>query len=427
MKGSEVQINREKTPDLIVVGGGAAGFYTALTAAEADPSLKIALIEPAARVLAKVRVSGGGRCNVTHDCMDPKQLTAHYPRGARELLGPFHQWGPRQMITWLKERGVQLKTESDGRMFPITDSSQTIIDCFTNCARRLGIQVWTGVGFRSAVPDSANAGWTVTLTDEQQFSVKWLHIATGGLRNGKLKDWIEKIGHTIQPLAPSLFTLNIPENTLRELAGVSVASGEVVIPGTRLKQKGPILLTHWGVSGPAVLKLSAWAARWIHEREDQFEIQIQWNSSMNSQEAFEWLKNSKKNNAKKNLGTVLFPEIPRRLWKYLLQRASVSESVPWAQISDEKLRVLARTIGEDKYQVSGKSMNKEEFVTCGGVTLKEIDFKTMTSRVASRLSFSGEVLDIDGVTGGFNFQAAWTTSHLAGQGIAKLIHGGEAR
>lgn len=411
--------------DLMVVGGGAAGFFTAITAKECNPDLRVVILEKGQKVLSKVRVSGGGRCNVTHNCMDPRELVKNYPRGSRELLGPFHHWGPSQMIAWLADQGVKVKAEADGRMFPVTDSSQTIIDCFTSAAERLGIRVWRSVGFKTAALSENSSGeepvWTVTLDDGQAFKSRWLHVGSGGLRKGALKDWIEACGHSIQPLAPSLFTLNIPEKSLHDLAGVSVGKAEVSIIGTKWKQQGPMLVTHWGLSGPAILKLSAWAARWIHSQQDRFELAVNWMGDQHRESTIGLIQQIKDAQSRKQIGGAGLSEIPKRLWKYLLGQCEIPEAQPWAQLGGKKINQLAMALTQSRYQVTGKSMNKEEFVTCGGVDLKEVHFKTMCSKKLPNLSFSGEVLDIDGVTGGFNFQAAWTTSRIAGEAVAEKL------
>jgi predicted Rossmann fold flavoprotein len=363
--------------DLIVIGGGAAGLFAAIHAA---PGKKVLLLEKTAVLLAKVRVSGGGRCNVTHACFDPKVLVQNYPRGSRELVGPFHRFGPRDTINWFEKRGVKLKTEKDGRMFPVTDNSQTIIDCLLNEAKRVGVEIRTRQRVQSITP-----GFTLYMQDGNTEICDRLLLATGSSPEGH--HFAHELGHTIVPPVPSLFTFNVPGSSLADLSGIAVEDAELRIVG--LEQRGPLLITHFGFSGPAALKLSAWGARKLHACQYKAELCINWLPSLTEEEIFERLKASKE-----------WRPLPRNLWKRLTESG--------------KPREIARRLHADLYQVDGKTTHKEEFVTCGGVELKEVDFRTMESKKCPGLLFAGEVLDIDGITGGFNFQNAWTTGMIAG-------------
>ncbi len=363
----------------IVIGGGAAGFFAAVTAAANNPKAKVLLLEKSAVPLAKVRVSGGGRCNVTHACFDARQLAQNYPRGHKELIGPFTRFQPRDTIEWFSSRGVQLKVEGDGRMFPVTDSSQTIIDCLIREAGKLKVEV----RYRQTIQQikNLNSHFILTNTTGEEFSCDALLLATGSSPQGH--QFAKAFGHTIQEPVPSLFTFNVPSSPLLELSGISVKSATVSIVDSPFKQTGPLLLTHWGFSGPGVLKLSAWAARLLHERNYKTEIEIDWLPEMSYQEVQKLTQNP--------------VEIPKNLWKRLKDQ-------------QENLKKCV-------YKVDGKTTYKEEFVTCGGVTLREINFKTMESRLCPRLYFAGEVLDIDAITGGFNFQNAWTTGWIVGTSL----------
>lgn len=353
----------------MVIGGGAAGFFSAITAKKQHPENKIILLEKTAQLLAKVRISGGGRCNVTHSCFDPKELVKNYPRGNKALLGPFTRFQPRDTIAWFGERGVELKTEKDGRMFPTTDSSETIINCLVKEAKDLGVEIRLCQRVKSI-----EKGFMIHL-DEGSLPCDALILATGSSHQGF--DFARQLGHTIIEPVPSLFTFNIPNFPLVELSGTSVQKGSVKIVGFPLEQMGPVLITHWGLSGPAVLKLSAWAARFLHERDYKAEVII------------DWLPDYEEKDLKKKP-----PEMTKRLWSAL---------------DGKKI---------SRFQMEGKTTYKEEFVTAGGIDLDEMNFRTMESRLCKGLYFVGEILDIDGVTGGFNFQNAWTTGYLAGQAIA---------
>jgi len=386
--------------DLIVIGGGAAGVFAAISAKAAHPEAKVALLEKSAVLLAKVRVSGGGRCNVTHACLDPARLTQNYPRGFAELRGPFHHFQPRDTIDWFAARGVELKVEADGRMFPVTDQSETIIDCLLTEAKRLGVEIFLRQKIQNI--SKTELGFAIG-----SFMSQKVILATGSGADGHL--WAEQLGHTIQKPVPSLFTFNVPTSPLKELSGISIDDVELTIGGTSLKQRGPLLLTHFGFSGPAALKLSAWGARVLHEKSYRVELLINWLPQLSKDQIFEALFQLKQSAPQKTLLAENIFRFPKNLWKELS-----GEPKRLNDFSRKELQDLAQKLHEDRYQVEGKTTHKEEFVTCGGVTLKEVHFKTMESKICPGLFFAGEILDIDGVTGGFNFQNAWTTGFLAG-------------
>jgi predicted Rossmann fold flavoprotein len=410
-------VSRMQRRRIVVVGGGAAGFFAAVTAAEARPDVEVIILEATAHPLAKVKVSGGGRCNVTHACFEPRELVKKYPRGSRELLGAFHRWQPRDTISWFEARDVTLKTEEDGRMFPITDDSQTIIDCLTKAAAAAGVQLRTRIALRDAQP-RPGGGFDLTLSSGETLECDRLMLATGGNKASAGFVVAEKLGHTIEPLAPSLFTFHVDDGRLKELAGISVADTQAAVPGTALRERGPVLITHWGLSGPAILRLSAWGARELQARDYQFSILINWAGGRSMDQVKAELNDVRLKQAKKHAANTPLLGLPQRLWERLVSTAGIAAGTPWTSVSNAALQALAGHIAQAEFKVGGKSMNKEEFVTCGGVRLSEVNFRTMQSRVCPGLYFAGEVLDIDGVTGGFNFQAAWTTGRIAGLAMA---------
>jgi predicted Rossmann fold flavoprotein len=401
---------------IVIGGGGAAGYFAAIACAEAAPDCAVTIYEATNHPLAKVKVSGGGRCNVTHACFEPRELVKRYPRGARELLGAFHRWQPRDTVDWFEQHGVALKTEADGRMFPVTDSSQTIVDCLEGAAARAGVRLVLRTGLKDAVRTAD--GFRVTLTTGEEVSCARLMLATGGNKSNAGLAIAAKFGHTIEPPVPSLFTFNITDPRLQDLAGVAVENAATAIAGTPLKERGPLLITHWGVSGPAVLKLSAWGARLLQERDYRFELVVNFAPAFNAESLRAELERARAANPRKQLATWCPVGLPSRLWEKLLPAAGLKPDATWATVPGAGLRELALQITEAKFAVNGKSTFKEEFVTCGGVRLSEIDFKTMESRLVPGLHFAGEVIDVDGITGGFNFQAAWTGGYLAGVAMA---------
>ena len=419
-------------PRAVIAGGGAAGFFAAITCAEADPAREVILLEATAHLLAKVKISGGGRCNVTHACFEPRELVKRYPRGARELTGAFHRFQPRDTVAWFAARGVALKTESDGRMFPTTDDSQTIVDCLQNAATSAGVQIRTRCGLTSVAeasapgsaggPPASDAPFTLTLTTGETLACDRLLLATGGPKSGvgPGASLAEKLGHTVEPPVPSLFTFHVDDPRLRELSGLSVADVVATVRDTRLRETGPLLITHWGLSGPAILKLSAWGARELHARGYRFTLFLNWLAGKSTEQARDELAAARAAYPRRQLATGNPFGVPQRLWERLVEAAGLPPTTVWTSTSNQALAALATQLTAGEFSVTGKSMNKDEFVTCGGVRLNEVDFKTMQSRVRPGLYFAGEALDIDGVTGGFNFQAAWTTARLAGLAMASV-------
>lgn len=407
---------------VIILGGGAAGFFAAIACAETlGAAGTVTLYETTAHPLAKVRVSGGGRCNVTHACFEPRELAKRYPRGGRELLGAFHRFQPRDMIAWLAERGVETKTEADGRMFPVTDDSATIVECLTAAAAEAGVAVVTSMGVRKIERVGREGGapdFWVTLTDGTGVRADRVLIATGGNRSSAGFTIAEALGHAIEPLVPSLFTFHIDDARLIGLSGVAMEDAAVAVPGTKLKESGPLLVTHWGLSGPAILKLSAWGARELAGRNYEFPLTVNFAPPHGRDSLVRELAAVREKNPRKQITTWSPLPMPQRLWERLVTSAGIAATTPWSSVSNAALATLAAQLTAAEVKVVGKSLFKDEFVTCGGVRLSEVDFRTMESRICPGLHFAGEVLDIDGVTGGFNFQAAWTTGWLAGQAMA---------
>jgi predicted Rossmann fold flavoprotein len=407
--------NRSHAPTIAIVGGGAAGYFAAITAAEANPAAQVTIYEQSKRTLTKVKISGGGRCNVTHSCFDPKELATRYPRGARELRGAFHRWQPQDTINWFAQRGVAIKAEPDGRMFPTTDDSQTIIDCFHQAARAAGVQLRKETGVKSITYQSS---FIIHLSDDTQVSADKVLIATGSLKASALTRALEALGHTIAPLAPSLFAFNLADKRSHGLAGLSVQNASVRTNDKKSTQTGPILITHRGLSGPAILRLSAWQARALQDENYHFAVTINWLGNVSENHVREQFCQLRK--GKTQVKTKVFDAIPRRLWERLVETVGIADDLKWAQLPKDKETALINELVNGSYNVQGKTTNKDEFVTCGGVKLKEIDFKTMESRKVPNLHFAGECLDIDGITGGFNFQAAWTGGRIAGLAMAEI-------
>ena len=398
--------------DLVVVGGGAAGIFGAIQAAEAHPKLKILVLEKSQNLLSKVKISGGGRCNVTHACFEPSELVNFYPRGQKELRGPFHQFMCGDMISWLEEHGVTTKIEADGRIFPTTNSSQTIIDCFLDLCSQYGIQIQKQEAVLDLIPSSTK--WTIVTKINNYLASNILFTTGSSPQSWKL---IERIGHTNVTPVPSLFTFNIKDPLILDLQGISFP--EVVLKTTQaqLSSLGPLLITHWGLSGPAILKMSAWGARQLSQSEYKFTLTINWvNESMET--IVHKLRQQKEDSPGQLISKTNVFNLSKRFYLRLLQLCHLGQS-KWGPLSNQELNNLAESLGNYPLQVTGKSTYKDEFVTSGGVELKEINFKTMESKVVPGLYFAGEVLDIDAITGGFNFQAAWTTAYIAGKSIAQ--------
>ena len=406
--------------DIAVIGGGAAGFFGAIAAASARPGLRVHLLERGPNFLAKVKISGGGRCNVTHHCFDPKLLAQRYPRGGRALIGPFTRFQPTDTIRWFEERGVALKTEADGRMFPTTDSSQTIIDCLTDAARRAGVVLRPNCGVER-IERLPEGGFRLHLANKTTLDCRRLLLALGGCRAEAAAALAIGLGHTIEPPVPSLFTFEVKDARLEGLAGVAVDPATVTIPGTKLKETGPVLITHWGFSGPGILRASAWGARELAEKHYTFPLRINWLGTATLDDALARLNQLRQSDGAKLVRNVVLPPLTARLWERIVTNAGIPSETRWSSLQKHHSQALARQLVEAEFQVTGKSLNKDEFVTCGGVKLPEVNFKTMESRVCPGLHFAGEMLDIDGVTGGFNFQAAWTTGWIAGNAMAEAV------
>lgn len=399
---------------LAVVGGGAAGFFGAIACAECYPQHRVLLLEKTRQVLSKVRISGGGRCNVTHACFDPAHLVKNYPRGSKELRGPFSRFQPRDTIQWFENRGVNLKVEEDGRMFPTTDQSETIINCLLSEAKRSGVELLLEHGIQD-IRHSDQQGFILELSNGDELQCDRLLIATGSAP--KIYSMLEKLGHTFISLVPSLFTFNIPDSPFLELSGVAVPSALVRLPQWGFEQKGPLLITHWGVSGPAVLKLSAWAAREMHGVDYHTQVMINWIPDLSEGEVQRTLLENKRQLAARQMGTDSLFSLPKQLWKKLLNLSGIPEDLRWSILSNKQQQDLIKQLCATSLTIQGKTTYKQEFVTCGGVALEEVNFKTMESRRCPGLYFAGEVLNIDGITGGFNFQNAWTTAWIAGNAI----------
>ena len=401
---------------IAIIGGGAAGFFAAITCAEANPACRVTIFERGKAVLEKVRISGGGRCNVTHHCFDARTLVQFYPRGSRELLGPFLQFGPEQTVAWMEGRGVRLKAEADGRMFPVTDNSQTIVDCLQRAAQEARVQVRLGARVERMQP-LASGGWQLLVTGETPLNFDKIMIATGS--STAAWDLLRGLGHHIVAPVPSLFTFNTKDTRLRELSGLSVPLAQVRVPGSKLQAQGPLLVTHWGLSGPAVLRLSAWGARHLHDLDYRFPLEVNWLGTVSTAEIGDQLQVLKRDQAKKTVGAHAQFELPLRLWQRLIAAADIPETQRWADLDKKQATQLALQLTAATFSIAGKSTFKEEFVTAGGVLLKEVNFKTFASKIQPNLYLAGEVLDIDAITGGFNFQAAWTGGWLAGQAMAE--------
>ncbi len=400
--------------DILIVGGGAAGFFSAINIVERNPKLKVAILERGKEVLSKVRVSGGGRCNVTHACFDPNELVKFYPRGEKELRGPFHQFCSGDTIEWFEKHGVELKIEDDGRMFPVSNSSQTIIDCFLHTSHKLGITILTGQSVQS-IFKKENC-WKIE-TQTKNYLAEKLILATGS--NPKIWDMLHTFGHAIITPVPSLFTFNIKDPRIKELPGIATQVSVKVI-GSKLESTGPLLITHWGMSGPAILKLSAWGARILHDKNYQFAIEVNWLNDIETEEAETLLKEFKQEHAKKTVAKKSPLEVQNRLWESLVLASGIDAETKWADLSKIQLQNLANQLTKAIFQVNGKSTFKEEFVTAGGIDLKEINFKTMESKLHPNLYFAGEIVNIDAITGGFNFQNAWTSGFIVANAIAEL-------
>ncbi|MBD0351391.1 MAG: NAD(P)/FAD-dependent oxidoreductase [Flavisolibacter sp.] len=402
---------------LVVIGGGAAGFFCAVNAARLNKNLKVILLEKTSKLLSKVKVSGGSRCNVTHALFDIKEMSSRYPRGQNYVKKTFHQFFTTDTIKWFEERGVQLKAEQDGRMFPVTDSSQTIIDCLMQEANKYNVEIRLNAEVKEL--KNKNEKFIICLAGGKQIESDFVCVASGGYAKAAMFQWLQALGHTIIEPVPSLFTFNMPKHPLLELMGVTVEKARIKIEGSKLAEEGPVLITHWGLSGPAVLRLSAWGARELADRKYEFRVHINWLPQYNEHTLNETFQQFRTSDAAKKIVNLNFGRLPHRLWQFLLAQSGIAEYVRFADLSSKAENALIKNLVDYVVEVKGKTTFKEEFVTAGGIHLSEVDANTMMSKKVPDLFFAGEVLDVDGITGGFNFQHAWTSGWIA----AKIIAG----
>jgi predicted Rossmann fold flavoprotein len=405
---------------LVVIGGGAAGFFCAVNAARMNPQLKVLLLEKTGKLLSKVKISGGGRCNTTHACFEIPELAKRYPRGQNFLKKSFHWFNTNDTIAWFAERGVVLKTEADGRMFPATDDSQTIIDCLLREADKYRVEVQLSKEVKQI--EKTENGFIIHLLNGITLHANYICVATGGYPKSTMFEWLQQTGHTIEAPVPSLFTFNMPGNGITSLMGVSVPNAMVKVTGTKLAETGPLLITHWGMSGPAILRLSAWGARELAEKQYSFNISVNWLGAETENQLRERWQEIRENNASQKIGNKNPFQLPNRLWLFFLEETQIQPEMRWADLPSKLQNKLIQILTTQQFQVKGKTTFKEEFVTCGGIKLSEIDPNTMQSKKTEGLFFAGEVMDIDGITGGFNFQNAWTSGFLAAKAIAGPNH-----
>ncbi|HTB51851.1 MAG TPA: NAD(P)/FAD-dependent oxidoreductase [Ferruginibacter sp.] len=403
---------------LVVIGGGAAGFFCAVNAAQMDPLLEVIIIEKTGKLLSKVKVSGGGRCNVTHACFSIADMIKKYPRGAGFLKKAFHDFFTTDTIEWFKKRHVELKTEADGRMFPVSNTSQTIIDCLMNEVNRYDVGIMMNRDAKQLTID--NGQWKIVFANEEVIYADYVCIASGGYPKSAQFEWLKNIGHTIEEPVPSLFTFNMPGNPVTELMGITAENVSVKINGTKLSQEGPLLITHWGMSGPAILKLSAQGARELANKNYEFTISVNWVPTYNEQTLKDKFQQVRFDIAATKINNRNPFSVPQRLWTYLLQQSGINEDMRWADLPAKEQNKFIKNLCAQEFAVKGKTTFKEEFVTAGGISLNEIDHATMQSKIVPNLFFAGEVIDVDGVTGGFNFQNAWTTGYISAKAIAEL-------
>jgi predicted Rossmann fold flavoprotein len=405
-----------KTKTLVVIGGGAAGFFCAVNAAAKDSALRVLILEKSSKLLAKVRISGGGRCNVTHACFEVPALSKRYPRGEQFVKKSFGYFNPSDTIRWFEERGVPLKVEADGRMFPTTNDSASIIDCLLREADKTGVEIRMNQEVKSL--EKAGMQWRIK-TSSGDLIADWVCVATGGYPKGTQFDWLRAAGHTIQEPVPSLFTFNLPGHPIRELMGVVVDPALVKITGSKLQEKGPVLITHWGLSGPAILRLSAWGARLLAETDWQFKVLINWVPAYHEQSLLEFIRQFRNEKGALKIQNRNPFGLPQRFWEWILAEAGAGLDTKWGELPGREQNKLVKLLAAMELEIKGKTTFKEEFVTAGGISLSEVDPATMESRLHPGLYFAGEVLDVDGITGGFNFQHAWTSGWLAARNIVK--------
>ena len=413
---------------LIVIGGGAAGFFCAINAARMDRSLKVTIIEKSNKLLSKVKVSGGGRCNVTHACFDIAEMSKRYPRGQHFVKKAFHQFFTTDIIKWFEERGVGLKTEEDGRMFPVTDSSQTIINCLLQEANRFGVEILVNREVKNL--SRVNSEWSIAFSDTEKIAANFVCVASGGYPKSSMFDWLKESGHTIEEPVPSLFTFNLPNHPITKLMGVSVEKAKVKIQNspkeslrTKLEEVGPLLITHWGLSGPAVLRLSAWGARELRVLNYELRIIINWLFDYNEENLRKRFQELRERNASQKVINKNSFGLPSRLWEFLAEQSGIKSGWRWADLPSAEQNRFIKNLCSYECEVKGKTTFKEEFVTAGGIKLNEVDANTMMSKKVANLFFAGEVLDVDGITGGFNFQHAWTSGWVAAKAISVMVKG----
>jgi predicted Rossmann fold flavoprotein len=435
----------EKQKTLVVIGGGAAGFFCAVNAARLNVNLQVILLEKTSKLLSKVKVSGGGRCNVTHALFDITEMSKRYPRGEKFIKKSLHQFSATDTIEWFEQRGVKLKAEKDGRMFPVTDSSQTVIDCLMNEANLYGVDIRMNAEVRSMRYENAEVGsrkyenaevrsrkyegdkFVITLSNNKDLSADYVCIASGGAPKAGTFQWLVDLGHSISEPVPSLFTFNLhagkpgsKKHPITELMGVSVEKARVKIEGTKLTEEGPVLITHWGLSGPAILRLSAWGARELAAVNYHFKVHINWLPAENANSLKQFFQNLRISESNKKILNHNFGKLPNRLWQFLLDQSDIGLDTRFADLPSKKENVLINNLVDYTAEVKGKTTFKEEFVTAGGIQLSEVDVNTMMSKKIKNLFFAGEVLDVDGITGGFNFQHAWTSGWIAAKTISQL-------
>lgn len=404
---------------LLVIGGGAAGFFCAVNAARLAPSLEVVLVEKSSKLLSKVRVSGGGRCNLTHACFEISEMSKRYPRGSNFVKKSFHKFFTTDTIEWFRERGVDSKQEEDGRMFPVTDSSQSVIDCLLREANKYRIEILMNREVKAL--NKSDKQWKVEFGNGIELEADFVCIACGGFPKVSMFEWITNTGHSIEEPVPSLFTFNMPGNPITSLMGVAVNEAIVKVSGTKLQERGPVLITHWGLSGPAILKLSAWGARDLKDLNYDFKITINWLPEYHENSIREKLLDIKETNRLQFIQTRNFFGLPQRLWQYFCVRSEINEQLKWADLPSAKLNRLCKNLCADEMQVNGKTTFKEEFVTAGGIKLNEVNVQTMESKLNPGLFFAGEILNVDGITGGYNFQHAWTSGFIAAETIAGKV------
>ncbi len=407
---------------LVIIGGGAAGFFSAVNAARMNPSLRVTILEKSGKLLSKVKVSGGGRCNITHACFDIAEMSRNYPRGGNFVKKAFHQFFTTDTVNWFEERGIKLKRESDGRMFPVSDTSQTIINCLLEEAAKQQVAVRVNTEVMSIKREDGK--FEIETKTGESIGADYLLIASGGIVQLEKFAWLKTVGHQIQLPVPSLFTFNLATekaaSSVTQLMGVAVENVFIKIPGTKLSQQGPLLITHWGFSGPAVLKLSAWGARELSERKWNFDISINWLGEVNEQELREKFADMRHNASSQKIKGKNKFHLPNRLWDFLAELSGVKDDMRWADLPSAVQNNFIRNLCNYSASINGKTTFKEEFVTAGGITTSEIDHNTMMSKLVPGLFFAGEVMDVDGITGGFNFQHAWTSGYIAAKAIAEL-------